>query len=167
VSRRYSILSFTWWVFSSTARLQPAFSKKIQPWQDASTILLPATLSSAVKPYLHSNIHAKKYGGMPDDYADIDDFIDSSKAAVADVRHRAILHSSFGCFVVEKAFGRTRVNSAGKVYSPRDVAEDHILQDLGFIPSLDKYLMNMTIQPWMSGTVKSNVRKKKTINLED
>ena len=118
-----------------------------------------------MKAYLHGKIHAKKYGGIPDDYADIDDFIDSTKQAVADVRHRAILHSAFGCFLVERMFGRTRINSDGKEYSPRDVAEDHIQQDLGFIPTMEQYLNNMTVQPWMSGTMKKN--PKKTIKLED
>lgn len=109
-----------------------------------------------MKPFLHSRIHAKKFGGKPEDYADIDDFIDSTKAAVADVRHRAILHSAFGCFLVEKIFGRTRINSDGKEYSPRDIAEEHILQDLGFIPTMEHYLRHMTIEPWMSGTRKRN-----------
>jgi hypothetical protein len=118
-----------------------------------------------MKAYLHGKIHAKKYGGCPDDYADIDDFIDSTKQAVADVRHRAILHSAFGCFLVEQLFGRTRFNSDGKEYSPRDIAEDHIQQDLGFIPTMEHYLKNMTIQPWMSGTMKKNT--KKSIKLED
>lgn len=118
-----------------------------------------------MKAYLHGKIHAKKYGGSPDDYADIDDFIDSTKQAVADVRHRAILHSAFGCFLVERVFGRTRINSEGKEYSPRDVAEDHIQQDLGFIPTMEHYLVNMTVQPWMSGTMKKNTKKK--IKLED
>ena len=121
-----------------------------------------------MKPYLHGRIHAKKYGGKPEDYADIDDFIDSSKSAVPDVRHRAILHSAFGCFIVERMFGRTRLNSDGREYSPRDVAEDHILQDLGFIPTMEQYLNNMTVQPWMSGTEKKNVRtERKFIKLED
>ncbi len=118
-----------------------------------------------MKPYLHSKIHVKKYGGKAEDYADIDDFIDSSKAAVPDVRHRAILHSSFGCFIVEQVFGRTRINSDGKEYSPRDIAENHIQQDLGFVPTMEHYLNNMTIQGWMSGTEKSN--KRKFIKLED
>ena len=118
-----------------------------------------------MKAYLHGKIHAKKYGGCPDDYAVIDDFIDSTKQAVADVRHRAILHSAFGCFLVEQLFGRTRFNSDGKEYSPRDIAEDHIQQDLGFIPTMEHYLKNMTIQPWMSGTMKKNT--KKSIKLED
>jgi hypothetical protein len=98
-----------------------------------------------LKPYHHSNIHAKKYGGVPDDYADIDDFIDSSKQAVADVRHRAILHSAFGCFIVEQVFGRTRVNSDGKTYSPRDVAEDHIQQDIFLVPSISHYLKTFDV----------------------
>jgi hypothetical protein len=120
-----------------------------------------------MKPYLHGRIHAKKYGGKSEDYADIDDFIDSSKCAVPDVRHRAILHSAFGCFIVERMFGRTRFNSDGKEYSPRDVAEDHILQDLGFLPTMEQYLNNMTIQPWMSGTMKTNQVTRKHIKLED
>lgn len=117
-----------------------------------------------MKPFLHSRIHAKKYGGKPEDYAPIDDFIDSSKASVPDVRHRAIIHSSFGCFLVEQVFGRTMINSDGKEFSPRDVAEDHILQDLGFIPTMEQYLNNMTIQPWMSGTEKRNDKKKVVID---
>ena len=120
-----------------------------------------------MKSYLHARVHSKKYGGVPDDYVDIDDFIDSSKQAVADVRHRAILHSAFGCFIVEKVFGRTRVNSDGKTYSPRDVAEDHIQQDLGFIPSMNDYLQNMTVQEWMSGTRKGHNHNKKFIPLVD
>lgn len=121
-----------------------------------------------MKPYLHGRIHAKKYGGVPADYAEIDDFIDSTKQSVPDVRHRAILHSSFGCFMVEKLFGRVRQNSEGREYSPRDIAEDHIIQDLGFIPTMEQYLNNMTIQPWMSGTEKRNTGdKRKVIKLED
>lgn len=119
-----------------------------------------------MKPFLHGRIHSKKYGGIPEDYADIDDFIDSSKVSFPDVRHRAILHSSFGCYLVEQMFGRTRINSAGIEYSPRDIAEDHIIQDLGFIPTMEKYLNCMTIKPWMSGTKKSDV-KKTFISLED
>lgn len=112
-----------------------------------------------MKPFLHAKIHSKKYGGVPEDYIDIDNFIDSSKATMPDVRHRAILHSAFGCFLVEQVFGVTRKNSDGKVYSPRDVAEDHLLQDLGFIPTVENYLTNMEIQPWMSGSLKHNRKK--------
>ena len=120
-----------------------------------------------MKPYLHGRKHASKYGGKSEDYSDIDDFIDSSKITFPDIRHRALLHSSFGCFVVEQMFGRTRVNSAGLTYSPRDIAEDHIIQDLGFIPTVEKYLNNMTVQPWMSGTSKLSGKHVKFIPIGD
>ena len=120
-----------------------------------------------MKPYLHGKLHAKKYGGVADDYADIDDFIDSSKVAVPDIRHRALLHNSFGCFLVEQLFGRTRVNSDGREYSPRDVAEDHIIQDLGFIPTVEKYLNCMSMEPWMSGTKRGKETKTTFIKLGD
>ena len=120
-----------------------------------------------MKPFLHAKLSVKKYGGKPEDYQAIHDFIDSSKASHPDVRHRAILHSSFGCFVVEKVFGTTITNSAGKQVCVRDIAEEHIMQDLGFIPTVEKYLNNMTIQPWMSGTFKENRPYAQFIPMED
>jgi hypothetical protein len=60
-----------------------------------------------MKPYLHAKISAQKWGGKPEDYQPIHDFIDSSKEHHADVRHRALLHNSWGCFLVEKLFGVT------------------------------------------------------------
>jgi hypothetical protein len=95
-----------------------------------------------------------------EDYLDIHEFMDSSKAAVPDHRHRAVLHSAFGVFVVERAFGSVRINSQDKQYSTRQVAEDHVIEDLGFIPTLESYLNNMKLQPWMSGTQRS--RRKRT-----
>lgn len=107
-----------------------------------------------MKPYLHAITSAKRYGGLPEDYEAIHDFMDSSKAAVPDVRHRVLFHSAFGAFVVERVFGNTKINSEGKTYSPRDVAEDHIIEDLGFIPSLEKWVTGMPIEDWMGGPAK-------------
>ena len=109
-----------------------------------------------MKPLLHAKISVKKYGGTVEDYLPIHNFIDSSKACMPDIRHRAILHSSFGCYLVEQIFGVYITNSAGKMVSCRDIAEEHIIQDLGFIPTVEKYLNNMEIQPWMSGSVKTS-----------
>ena len=99
-----------------------------------------------MKPLLHANISVKTHGGNVDDYLPIHNFIDSSKVAMPDMRHRAILHSAFGCFLVEQMFGTYIVNSAGKKISTRDIAEEHILQDLGFIPTMEHYLKNMQLQ---------------------
>jgi hypothetical protein len=110
--------------------------------------------TNPLKPFLHANISAKKHGGKPQDYQDIHDFIDSSKIAIPDVRHRAMLHSAWGCYLVERLFGPVRTNSDGRTYSPRDIAEEHIQQDLGFIPTLEDWLKEMPIKEWMSGTLK-------------
>lgn len=114
-----------------------------------------------MKPYLHAKASARLHGGKPEDYMPIHNFIDSSKSNVPDVRHRALLHNSFGCFMVEEKFGAVAVNSDGKEYSPRDIAEEHIIQDLGFIPTVEMYLKNMQIVGWMSGTKRGLVTKSK------
>lgn len=107
-----------------------------------------------MKPHLHARISAKQFGGKAEDYMAIHEFIDHSKAAVADVRHRAMLHSAWGIYVVSQVFGALLTNSDGKQVSVRDIAEEHVLQDLGFIPTMDDWLKEMPIQGWMSGTRK-------------
>lgn len=94
------------------------------------------------------------FGGVKEDYYDIHEFIDSSYHTMPDIRHRALLHNQFGLMMVERLFGQERVNSVGRKYSPRAIAENHILADLGRIPTVEQYFKNMTIQPWMSGTLK-------------
>lgn len=120
-----------------------------------------------MKPYIHAKSSARKYGGKYEDYLDIHEFMDSSKATLADVRHRAILHSTFGCYIVQQMFGNVRVNSDGKEYSTRDIAEDHCMEDLGFIPTVEHWLGNMKIQTWMGGPANKNEReKRKFISME-
>jgi hypothetical protein len=113
-----------------------------------------------MKPHIHARNSARKHGGKPEDYQTIHDFIDSSKAHVPDVRHRALLHSSFGCYLVEKVFGTLLTNSDGKQVSTRDIAEEHIQEDLGFIPTVQDYLQHMTLAPWMSGTKRGGPKTK-------
>lgn len=107
------------------------------------------------KPMVHATKSAKRFGGKPEEYLHIHDFMDSPKQAHASMKFRVIFHSAFGAFLVEKYFGHTMVNSDGKVVSVRDIAEQHILDDLGFIPSLDDYLKHMTVEPWMAGVRKA------------
>src|SRR6185503_1782648 len=113
-----------------------------------------------MKPYLHGLVSTKKFGGKPEDYQAIHDFIDSSKAHLADVRHRALLHSSFGIYLCEQVFGTYITNSDNMIVQVRDIAEEHILEDLGRIPSVQDWLGNMTIQQWMGGRIK---KRKQTV----
>lgn len=113
-----------------------------------------------MKPFAHAKNSAKKYGGKPEDYQEIHDFFDSSKAALADVRHRALLHSAWGIFMVERVFGTTIVNSHFKTVCVRDIGEDHVIEDLGRIPTVESWLRNMRIEPWMGGAMRK-VQKKR------
>jgi hypothetical protein len=117
-----------------------------------------------MKPYLHSKNSARKFGGSPEDYQAIHDFIDSSKAHVPDMRHRAILHSSFGIYIAEQIFGTNITNSDGKKVSVRDIAEHHIIEDMGKIPTVQDYLEHMPILDWLGGPKR---KAKKTIDLVD
>lgn len=98
-----------------------------------------------MKPYLHAKSSAKKWGGVAEDYVAIHDFMDYSKAFHADVRHRIALHHALGCWVVEEKFGHLLTNSAGKTYSPRDVAEQHCLEDTGTILSLRSWMKALSV----------------------
>lgn len=107
-----------------------------------------------MKPHLHANASVKKWGGQPSDYQAIHDFFDQTKAHFPDMRHRAILHNSFGIYLCEKFFGYTITNSDGKVISVRDIGENHILEDLGKIPTLQDYLVCMELKDWMGGVTR-------------
>ena len=104
-----------------------------------------------MKPYVHAVITAKKFGGKPEDYMAIHEFFDMTKAAVPDMRHRMILHNAMGIYICEQRFGSTMVNSDGDTVSVRDIGEDHVIQDLGFIPTLEQCIKNMSLEPWMAG----------------
>ncbi len=99
-----------------------------------------------MKPHLHARNSVRKWGGVIEDYLDIHEFIDSSKEHIADHRHRLLLHSTFGIYLAQKMFGIVRTNSSGKVYAVRDIAEDHVLEDLGTIPSVERWLANVTLE---------------------
>jgi len=104
-----------------------------------------------VKPYMHGKVSVKKFGGEIADYQAIHDFIDSSKAHFPDMRHRALLHSSFGIYLVEQVFGTCIKNSDGKRVQVRDIAEQHVIDDLGRIPTVQDYLAGMPFYDWLGG----------------
>jgi hypothetical protein len=103
------------------------------------------------KALVHARSSAKRWGGTAEDYLPIHEKMDSSKMAHAEVTHRCVFHSAFGIYLIEELFGRTLTNADGREVHVRDVAEQHVLEDLGFIPSLSDWLKEMPPQPWMAG----------------
>lgn len=128
-----------------------------------------------MKPYIHCKNSVKQFGGSISDYEKIHNWIDSSKAHFCDSRHRVLLHNSFGIYLCEQVFGHTITNSDGKIISVRDVAEVHILEDIGFIPTVQDYLQEMPFLDWFSrlsaeeteADVKTNMRPKKEKIIKD
>lgn len=116
-----------------------------------------------MKPLLHAKISVRKFGGNVEDYIDIHNWFDSTKQHISDATHRMVLHNSFGIFLCEQVFGEIIAtkdgfkkmpyitNSNGKQISVRDIAEQHVLDDLGHIPSLEKCMQGLPMHDWAVG----------------
>lgn len=105
----------------------------------------------------HAVSAARKWGGEPDTYVEIEEFIDSSKRIIGDVRHRSLYHHTEGIWLCQRIFGRVleipRAVGDGVIQVPvRLIAERHVLEDLGWLPSPADYIGGMPIKPWMSGS---------------
>jgi len=104
-------------------------------------------------PWEHAKITARKFGGQPEEHLPVHNWFDRSKAGLANHRHRAALHHSEGVFWAEEHFGETitvtRDDGSKKEVPTRRIAEDHVAQDLGHIPSLKDWLESLESQRWM------------------
>jgi hypothetical protein len=100
-------------------------------------------------PLHHSISSQKKWGGHVDDYLPIHNFFDETKMHYPDMRHRALRHHSEGIFWCEQQFGTYITNSEGRMVPVRIIGEQHIMEDLGWIPTIKDYLDNMGVQGWM------------------
>lgn len=91
-------------------------------------------------PYHHALSSAKKFGGDYLDYLGIHEWFDVTKKHMPDMRHRALRHHAEGIFWCEEHFGTILYNSDGKKVPIRAIAEQHVMEDLGWIPTIKDYL---------------------------
>lgn len=101
-------------------------------------------------PYHHAVSSARRWGGEPDDYVLLHEWFDQTKSYHGDFRHRALRHHTHGVFECERNFGRTLELSNGRKIPVRWVAERHIIEDLGRIPTFGDWLSCITPAPWMT-----------------
>ena len=101
-------------------------------------------------PYHHAVSAAKKWGGEPEDYLEVNQWFDASKAFLADFRHRALRHHAEGIFLCEAIFGPTITISTGKKIPTRWIGERHVQEDLGTIPTAADWLTCIKPEPWMN-----------------
>lgn len=100
-------------------------------------------------PYHHSISSAKQFGGKWEDYIEIHNWFDETKKHFPDMRHRALRHHCEGIFWCEEKFGVTITNSDGKLVPVRFIGEQHIKEDIGYIPTIKDYLTEMNPAGWM------------------
>ena len=51
--------------------------------------------------------------------------------------------------MLETIFGQTIVNSDGRIVPVRLIGEQHVIEDLGFIPSFADWVKAIRPEPWM------------------
>ena len=118
-------------------------------------------------PYHHALSSVRKWGGRVEDYLPIHNWLDESKAFLGDFRHRALRHHAEGIFLAERLFGLTLTNSDGRTVPVRWVAEEHIKEDLGRIPSASDWLRCIRPEPWMGRTPRLEVEVTDTASADE
>jgi hypothetical protein len=108
-------------------------------------------------PYHHAVSSANKFGGEPGDFLVFHQFFDASKEHMADFRHRALRHHSEGIFQLEALFGPTMTTSTGRIVPVRFIGEQHVLEDLGRIPTVQDWLGKIQPESWMLGKDREQV----------
>tara|TARA_R110002051_G_scaffold233966_2_gene295474 strand:+ start:161 stop:508 length:348 start_codon:yes stop_codon:yes gene_type:complete len=100
-------------------------------------------------PLYHSKSSVSKWGGDVQDYLPIHSWFDETKNGFAYPVHRAIRHHAEGIGWCIDTFGRKLLLSTGKEIPVRYVAEQHIMEDCGWIPNMKDWLKNLKPEPWM------------------
>lgn len=118
-------------------------------------------------PSTHAASSAKRFGGKPEDYTHIHHWFDQTKGSWCDQRHRAVLHSSFGIELAIQVFGQTfRRKSDNRAVPTRWVGEQHVIEDCGFVPSIQDWLEDLPLKEWMRRGARAFVREFNLANHE-
>ncbi len=118
------------------------------------------TVSSIRKFKLHAAGNPADYPqSVYDKILELHQFFDQSKAHLADFRHRALYHHSEGIFQLEKLYGQVVKfeELGGREIPTRWIGEQHIREDLGFIPTAADWLREIKPQTWMARSKKISV----------
>jgi hypothetical protein len=104
-------------------------------------------------PYHHALSSVKKWGGTAEDFLPLHSWFDESKMISADFRHRALRHHAEGIFMAERFFGPVMTISTGHIIPVRLIGEQHVREDLGFIPGFADWIKAIRPEPWMGRTM--------------
>lgn len=113
-------------------------------------------------PWKHAESTVNKWGGKPNDYIAIHDWFDETKQFTGDWTHRAMRHHSAGIQWAIEKFGHAMLNSSNQYIPTKMVAEQHVMEDCGFIPTPKDWLnaLNYKPVPWMLSVGKKTITQK-------
>jgi hypothetical protein len=97
----------------------------------------------------HAQSSVKKWGGVVEDYLPVHLHFDETKHHLGDFRHRALRHHTLGIAECLKVFGEALTLSTGRVIPTRWVAEQHVTEDCGFLPTVADWFRAIRPTPWM------------------
>lgn len=100
--------------------------------------------------YTHAVSSTRRWGGEPEDYIAIHLWFDETKNHIGDFRHRALRHHTLGIKEALGVFGESLTLSTGRVIPTRWVCEQHMIEDFGYIPTVQDWLQQIQPQPWMA-----------------
>lgn len=108
--------------------------------------------------YHHSLSSVKRWGGQVEDYFHIHEWFDESKMLHGDFRHRALRHHTEGIQMAAQLFGddkdKTITNSNGRKIPVIWIGEQHVSEDMGFLPSFGDWAKNIQCEAWMNKPMK-------------
>lgn len=99
-----------------------------------------------MKPFTHAQIAARRYGGDAAHWLPYHDWWDRSKAAFPSMQHRMFLHSELGIHWFVEKHGET-IAVPGCAARTRSIAEDHMAEDVGFVPTVETWLQTLPAVP--------------------
>jgi hypothetical protein len=119
-----------------------------------------------MSPYYHAVSSVNKFGGKWEDYIKLHDWFDETKQFTGNWTHRALRHHSAGVQWAIEKFGHVIVNSSGQSIPTKMLAELHIEEDCGFVPTPKDWLSGLTKEPekWMMNVGKKSKTEKLVVN---
>ena len=87
-------------------------------------------------PIDHADRSVRRWGGQPADYLAIHQWFGSPQEGLPNKRRRLLRHTSFGIALAEQVFGERVVNSAARQVPVRAIGRQHVLKELGRVPTL-------------------------------
>lgn len=112
--------------------------------------LAPSEGTATVTTYEQCTHSAQKWGGDWSDYQPLHQFLDWPRDHLPDSRHLRVLHNTWGIALAQQAFSLAYTRPSDGVALPlQTLVEEHILRELGTIPTLEACLEGISLTDWM------------------